>query len=320
MGIPYATAQFLIEAREQGASFERTATIGRQHLMIGAHQLSRLLRDHGFWPRMTRRAYYEELSQELWMADPLFRFLGAKEIFAIDASPYEGADIIWDLNDPLPPHLHSRFDTVFDGGSLEHIFHAPVALASYMKLVRVGGHLLLTSPANNYYGHGFYQFSPDFFFATLTEENGYAIERMFALPLDVGAHARIFGSEIPMERSGRRYEVARPSEISERVQLVNRRPVILMIQARRTADVKVFAKHPQQSDYTSRWRLHDAIGGRASYFGRPIESSQRSAIRRIAMQVARDVIPKLAAVLDPLWRIRAAHRRSFRNSRHHRPL
>jgi hypothetical protein len=324
MGIPAATARFLIEAQEEGASFRNTATIGRQHLMIGAYPLSRMLRHQGLWPAdMTRRAFYAEISRELWMADPLFRMLGAEEITAIDASAYEGADVVWDLNEPVPSDLHSRFDVVFDGGSLEHIFHAPVAIQSYMRLVRVGGHLLVTSPANNYYGHGLYQFSPEFFFATLTEENGYFIERMIALPMDVDAHAQILGSEIPIERSGRRYAVARPSEIRERVQLVTRQPVMLMIQARRIADAPIFAKHPQQSDYASRWGSHGEKLDGARPAGRRRRATAlmgRSAAGRVALQMARDVVPIVAPVLDPFWRLRAARRRSFRNSRHHRRM
>jgi len=231
--------------------------------------------------------------------------------------------VVWDLNEPVPSDLHSRFDVVFDGGSLEHIFHAPVAIQSYMRLVRVGGHLLVISPANNYYGHGLYQFSPEFFFATLAEENGYLIERMIALPMDVDAHAQILGSEIPIERSGRRYAVARPSEIRERVQLVTRQPVMLMIQARRIADAPIFAKHPQQSDYASRWGSHEEKLDAARPAGRRRRATAlmgRSAAGRVALQMARDVVPLVTPVLDPLWRLRAARRRSFRNSRHHRPM
>ncbi len=34
-----------------------------------------------------------------------------------------------------------------DGGTLEHIFNVPVALKSYMEMVRVGGHLILVCPS-----------------------------------------------------------------------------------------------------------------------------------------------------------------------------
>jgi 2-polyprenyl-3-methyl-5-hydroxy-6-metoxy-1,4-benzoquinol methylase len=54
---------------------------------------------------------------------------------------------------------------VFDGGTLEHIFDYPTAIKNCMKMVKPGGHLLLTTPANNWFGHGFYQFSPELFYS-----------------------------------------------------------------------------------------------------------------------------------------------------------
>ena len=39
-------------------------------------------------------------------------FLGIKNLSIIDASGYEGADIIHDLNEPVPENLHGRFDAV----------------------------------------------------------------------------------------------------------------------------------------------------------------------------------------------------------------
>ena len=50
---------------------------------------------------------------------------GRHRIKAADASPYEDAQIVHDFNNPVPIRLHQRFDTIFDGGALEHIFNVP---------------------------------------------------------------------------------------------------------------------------------------------------------------------------------------------------
>ncbi|GHV03646.1 hypothetical protein AGMMS50229_03290 [Campylobacterota bacterium] len=42
-----------------------------------------------------------------------------------------------------------------------------------MELVKTGGHLILGTPIDNYYGHGFYQFSPELFFSLLDRDNGF---------------------------------------------------------------------------------------------------------------------------------------------------
>ena len=65
------------------------------------------------------------------------------ELAVIDASPYEGATIVHDLNTPVDTSLHERFDVVIDGGDLEHVFNIPVALANLMSMLTVGGTMLL---------------------------------------------------------------------------------------------------------------------------------------------------------------------------------
>ena len=45
-------------------------------------------------------------------------FLGASSITVLDASPYEGADTIHDMNTPVPEAWHGRYDVVIDSGWL----------------------------------------------------------------------------------------------------------------------------------------------------------------------------------------------------------
>jgi hypothetical protein len=43
------------------------------------------------------------------------------EVSSVDASDYEGATIVHDLNIPIPRELVEQFDIVWDGGTLEHV-------------------------------------------------------------------------------------------------------------------------------------------------------------------------------------------------------
>ena len=63
-----------------------------------------------------------------------------------------------------------QFDVVYDGGTLEHVFNFPVALRNAMELLRPGGRLFtIHTCANNLCGHGFYQFSRELFYRTLSQ-------------------------------------------------------------------------------------------------------------------------------------------------------
>ena len=153
-----------------------------------------------------------------WRFEPFLRHLGARQVDSCDASAYEGATRVHDLNQPIPGDWDGTYDAVIDGGTLEHVFNFPTAIENCMRLVKPGGHLLLFTMANNCCGHGFYQFSPELFYAALSEENGFEVESMILHR--VGPSARWL-------------EVSDPRKIRSRVELVSFAPVQLLIRARR---------------------------------------------------------------------------------------
>jgi SAM-dependent methyltransferase len=242
MGINRDTAAFLCEARAAGASFERVLTLGRQNLNVDRDALRELAARHDVANADGAAGTY---------CEPFFtRFLGAERIDAVDNSGYEGAALTHDLNKPIPDTWDERYDAVVDGGTLEHVFNFPLALANCMRMVRTGGRLYIFTPANNQLGHGFYQFSPELFYRTLAPAHGFEIEKMLAVEF------RYASTECGS--TGAAYAVADPAKVGSRITLVNSRPVTLMIQARKTAHLRdPFATVPQQSDYTQIWKTGD---------------------------------------------------------------
>jgi hypothetical protein len=94
--------------------------------------------------------------------------------------------------------------------------------------------------ANNFMGHGFYQFSPELFYRVFSPENGFRMHR-----------AVMFESRIGRPRW---YEAADPRQLGERVELINGRQTYLLVHAERIADVPIFASPPQQTDYSALWQ------------------------------------------------------------------
>lgn len=233
MGLDINAVRFLIDARRRGVEFGEVLTLGRQDLNVFPAKMAQVLEANGF----TAAAF--KTADRVLFAEPCFRSLGAKNVSSLDASGFEGANFVHDLNQPASGELKERFDVVYDGGTLEHVFNFPTALRNCMEMVKPGGHLFIHTGTNNWCGHGFYQFSPELFFRTLSPENGFAMERMILHC--VGPY-------------GRWYEVADPNAIRARVELVTFAPVMLLIHARRVKSVPIFATAPQQSDYTPRWQ------------------------------------------------------------------
>jgi SAM-dependent methyltransferase len=106
--------------------------------------------------------------------DQIFRNLGFNIIDSIDVSNYEGANIVHDLNIPIPDNMVSKYDLVFDGGTTEHLFNQLNALENIHNLLKIGGVIVHYTPANNYLDHGFFQPQPSFYYEYYLE-NGYEI-------------------------------------------------------------------------------------------------------------------------------------------------
>ena len=231
MGFLTASCRVLLHARKNlGVDFSRTLTLGRQELHMKVEDLRELARAKG----IGTEGQLQRLDLSNGFSDRLFELLGATSVESIDASDYEQATIIHDLNVPVPSSLHGRFTCVVDGGTIEHVFNFPNAIRSCMDMLETGGHYIGITPANNHLGHGFYQFSPELYYRVLSAENGFEVRTML------------------VRSAADWYEVADPKVLRERTELVNSTPVTLMVIARKNKQVTEFHT-PQQSDYVSAW-------------------------------------------------------------------
>ncbi len=252
MGIIRSNAEFYLAARARGVDFTRTLTLGRQRLYISQPELAALA--DAFRPDLRNQI------ADLRSGEPadrfLSRFLDVRDLRALDHSDYEGAALTHDLNQPLPATLHEQFDVVIDSGTLEHVFNLPVAIASCMQLVKRGGTLFLSSPANNMCGHGFYQFSPELWFRLFKNVNGFTLTRLALVTHPFP------GIELSPRQTW--YDVTDPADIGTRVPLMTATPAILMLEAKRVEAVPVLVTPPLQSDYVARWDSSDrpAAAGR----------------------------------------------------------
>jgi hypothetical protein len=252
MGIGYLGARMMWDARRRGVRFDQVLTLGHQSLHLFPAEVA-----------FFRDAYQQEFKGSVasiddydWddYADGFLRdFLGAASVTVLDASSYEGADTIHDMNVPVPTAWHGRYDAIVDGGSLEHIFDIPTAFTNLANMLKVGGTIFVNTPANNMMGHGFYQFSPELMFRIFSEDNGFELQ-------DVLLYEAGYPS-VELTKKDTVYKVVDPVQIHKRVGLVNSKPVIMMVEARKVRNVRMFEKPPHQSDYAAMWTAPD--GGHA---------------------------------------------------------
>lgn len=249
MGLTAHEIRLLLRMRQRGARFDQTLTVGHQRLSLHNRDLPRLAREFELTPAAIRavrpfRCYADDFLREA---------LHARNLVILDASPYEGATLIHDLNTPVVTTMDNRFDAVIDGGSLEHVFNVPVALASLMRMTKVGGHIYLSNPANNLCGHGLYQFSPELMFRVFGGERGFALREVLLTT------SRFPSVEASV--AGQSFFVSDPEEIGARVGLMTRKASMLLVVAEKTFHVDdPFAAPVHQSDYSARWRNDRRVG------------------------------------------------------------
>lgn len=237
--IDRATELFLRACAARGVDFSRTVMLGRQEVAGGGY------------------------------AESLFRDLGALTVDSVDASSFEGATIVADLNKPLPNDLRRRFSVVFDGGTLEHVFDVATALRSCADLVEQGGHYIAVSPANNWAGHGFYQFSPELFFRFLSPEAGFRLRGTFLAEL---------------RQRQRWYRVPDARDLGKRAYWRNGFRTLVFVLARRDEIVDLAEYAPQQSDYATAWDDKRAASVAAGY---------RALMRKVSPGVMREAYASL---------------------------
>src|SRR5262245_37035172 len=171
MGIDLPSVQLLCCAKSIGVDFSDTMTVGRMTMYAPPDVTASILAAVGI-PRERTSAILENQ----FFAESLFALLGAKQVSSVDASDYERATHIHDFNQPLPTSLANRFSVVHDGGTIEHVFNILQAFKNCMEMVRIGGHFIQHNMANNFMGHGFWQFCPELIYRIFSRENGFQIK------------------------------------------------------------------------------------------------------------------------------------------------
>lgn len=157
----------------------RVLTIGRQDILFTADTLQSCahaclfpLVDSSDLCLSPKR----EFAAREYLCDEYFwKAIGFSTVDAMDCVDDECPSIIFDLNNVNVPYaLRGSCDVIVDGGAMEHIFHIPNVLGNLCEMVRPGGRIIHLSPSSNFVDHGFYAFSPTFFW-DFYRENGFEI-------------------------------------------------------------------------------------------------------------------------------------------------
>jgi len=173
-----AAALLMMQAKKESFS-GHALQLGRQDIWVDGNELAEVARQCSFdlkcgsLPQQVQSQFLggKDVVDDVYF----FKSLGFDEVSSLDGSDFEGATFVQDLNKvPVPDHLWGKFDVIYELGTMEHIFHLPNVLSNIHYMLKVGGCVVHGSPCSNAFQHGFYMFSPCFFY-DYYQANGFEI-------------------------------------------------------------------------------------------------------------------------------------------------
>lgn len=273
MGVDLQGIRLLSEYRKN-RELGDVVTLGRQGISLYPEERREASREYGI--SMT-------LLENDWSESLLIEHFGAKSVTSIDCSDYEGATIVHDMNTPVRDMR--QFDTVLDFGTSEHIFDVKTVFGNIKNLCKPGGSIIHFLPANNFCGHGFYQFSPIFFRSLYDEKSGIDIDAMYL-------------AKMATDRDW--YRVNAVASMDRFVFYNDYPTTILVITTKRGGSEKVSV---QQTDYLNRWEGNDA----------GVNLRENQGLRKIKYLLLNNGLRRTFEILESLYRkVRPYHGYSSR--------
>jgi SAM-dependent methyltransferase len=180
LGIAKGALSLLFELKSTHELAGSACQLGRQTIHVDKEQLIAIAEKFGFGRLTSKIAAAKSVDD-----GTVFNALGYDTVESLDYSDFENATHVLDFNKPLVEKFHGKYDLVFDGGTIEHIFDLPESLRNIFRLLKPGGLVVHSAPSSNHVDHGFYMFSPTLFHDWYTV-NGFEILKSYIIEYGMG--------------------------------------------------------------------------------------------------------------------------------------
>jgi SAM-dependent methyltransferase len=162
MGLGHHGVEALVREHKHRPISGNVVLIGRQAVYFSPHDILELLRAHSIdvehvaaaeieIDRRTVNRAQAATGRDLVTDQALFRLLGVPRVLALDHSDYEGAEIIHDLNKPIPQSLLDFADFIVDGSTLDNVFDPAMVIRNFARMLKPGGRLITINMYSNHY-------------------------------------------------------------------------------------------------------------------------------------------------------------------------
>ena len=141
-------------------------SIGKHTVQMNNTKIADLLKNYGisFSPSNNLDSVTRHSNKKTITEESLLACYSDAKYSCLDVSDYEGADIIHDMNLPIPNSLKNKYDFIFNGSCMDNIFNPVSFLRNTTEMLKPGGRIIHHEGATA--GPGAYlAFTPEYFFS-----------------------------------------------------------------------------------------------------------------------------------------------------------
>ena len=145
MGIHKQIAKIIIAEHAYRPITGRILLIGRQTVHPIESEVREYLNEFGIPVRnvATERDHDTRAAQTHSITDKSFFALFSEATFgALDVTDYEQADVIHDMNEPIPDDLKGKFDFIYNGSCMDNLFNPAGFMRNCSELLAPGGRVI----------------------------------------------------------------------------------------------------------------------------------------------------------------------------------
>lgn len=198
MGLTTPNLKYLLKIKKSRKFKGPILTLGNQDIYATESDVKKWMKDEHLPIKKVRKIYYSQSkgmseinieSAKYIHAKTFFELLGIPldKYFDIDKFPFDSPKILHDLEQPISSKYYNFFNFIIDGCTITHILDLKSVLTNVVKMTKVGGYVLHINPAQNFLNHGFYQFSPTFFY-DFYSHNGFEIVESYLIEVKGNKH------------------------------------------------------------------------------------------------------------------------------------
>jgi len=202
MGINKQTLEVLLNENQHKNITGTFLCTGRHTVNIDKFTIINLFNKYHL-PTEKVEFYYEKqcfdnitrhCNSSLLDSDLLSSFCNA-EYHCLDRSEYEGANIIHDMNTPVPDSLHGKYDFIYNGSCMDNMFNPASFIFNTSKMLKEGGRILHIECATGVSG-AYLMFSPEWFFSYYAINNFKDCKVYVTVAREKGTNRHIYDTDL----------------------------------------------------------------------------------------------------------------------------